>query len=216
MDILQFIVSINKFGLLVFIATVGFIVYELHLLLKERAKKNKPMIPQFNPGAAAGLAGQKTVVVQQKPALIEKKSSHGILVLILLIALPIVGGIVIYGKSVLSTGMTTTQSPAVEVQEVQSQGIKIFDKNWKELKSYELADLQQGDAVLCAVETIPGVAIDRARIRINESSWALDHITTQFNKNYNVFYKDCIVATGSAQLKIEAQLHSSADGWLGE
>ncbi len=55
-----------------------------------------------------------------------------------------------------------------------------------------------------------------ARIKINQGEWDDQSITTNFNKEKNVFYRKYQLATNEAFLKIEAQLHSTVDGWLGD
>jgi hypothetical protein len=38
----------------------------------------------------------------------------------------------------------------------------------------------------------------------------------QYNAEKKMYYKEYVVATGESRLKIDAQLHSATDGWLGD
>ena len=76
--------------------------------------------------------------------------------------------------------------------------------------------VQFGKKIIIGIQTIVEADIDRARIKINTKDWQISDITTLFNPQLKVYYREYIVATGTAQLKIDAQLHSASDGWLGE
>ena len=70
--------------------------------------------------------------------------------------------------------------------------------------------------VYVGIQTIDEADIDRARIKINEKDWNVAHITSQFNKDKKVYYREYTIASGESKLKIDAQLHSETDGWLGD
>lgn len=183
--------------LVVLFIIVGFVLFEFFQFKKKHSNDSHVAIPQIA----------------------NEKKSHNVNPLALL-ALPViaivgVGGILVSG---LLGGGTPTNTPQanVVVEEVVSHGIKIYDNKWQELKGTIAAELAPGDTVYCALETIPSADIDRARIRVNATVWQLTDITQQFNKNLNVYYRECKVATSESKLKIEAQLHSVKDGWLGE
>ena len=108
--------------------------------------------------------------------------------------------------------------PIPIVQEVSSAGLKVFDKNWTEIKNdgKVQAQIKPGEVVYIGIQTIEEADIDRARIKVNEANWEIKDITTTLNPKLKVYYKEYPVATGTAQLKIDAQLHSASDGWLGD
>lgn len=216
MDILQFILSVNKISLLAFLATLGFLSYEFYLLKKEKNKKNKPTVPKFDPASNVQNLDKKIVVVKTPQETHTKKNSNGLLIIILLFSIIILGGILGYGISGTS-GLSAKKSQSkIIIQEMESKGIKIYSNQWVELKNKDIADLKQDDIIIISVVSIPGAGIDQARIKINEQAWQTNHITTNFNKSYNVFYKEYTVSSQEAKLKIDAQLHSSKDGWLGK
>ncbi|QQG44729.1 MAG: hypothetical protein HYW86_02325 [Candidatus Roizmanbacteria bacterium] len=215
MDVMQFISSVNKISLLAFFITVGFLSYEINLLLKEKRKKQTPSIPKFNPTVQAQNLGKKSIVVSE-PKVGLRKSSHIMLIFILFVTMFILGGISIFSVLGIKNTSSENNRPKVIIQEVQSKGIKIFDKDWKEIKNLDSGLLNQGDEITVAVDIISDTDIDSARIRINENIWKLDHITTQSNKVYNVFYREYKIGSQESKLKIEAQLHSLKDGWLGD
>ncbi|PIS16075.1 hypothetical protein COT62_00345, partial [Candidatus Roizmanbacteria bacterium CG09_land_8_20_14_0_10_41_9] len=86
----------------------------------------------------------------------------------------------------------------------------------RELTDLEVSKLKGGDRILIGIETIKNVDVDRARIRVNETEWKLNHITLNFDSQKSIYYKEYSISSGAASLKIEAQLHSLKDGWLGD
>jgi len=72
-----------------------------------------------------------------------------------------------------------------------------------------------GKKVYVGIENINDPNIDMARIKINQGEWDKDSITTNFNQEKNIFFREYFLSTNEAFLKIEAQLHSKIDGWLG-
>jgi hypothetical protein len=218
MDVIQFISSVNQISFLAFAVTVGFLLYELHLLLRERHKSGRPTIPQFNAAAHTQSLETKSAIVQSKSDTGQPHGvSHQLLVFILVIMVLILGGITLYSALGQKTGTAqTSRDPKVIIEEIQSRGITLYNKEWKEMTALEVAELPPGEAFYCAISTVPLPEIDMARIRLNEAEWKENHITTQVNKQYNVYYRECALATGEARLKVEAQFHSKKDGWLGE
>lgn len=211
MDILQFVISINKISILAFIVTAVFLGYETRLLLKERQRKKTPSIPKFNPNAALTSINAKSAIIESAEES-PQHIPHSLLVIILVVALIILGGISIYGASA-ATSIAPKQSKII-IREVPSRGVKIYSNGWKEIKSKIIDGVKPGDIIIVAVENIPNTDVDRARIRVNENVWDINHITTKLNKNYNVYYREYKVASDESKLKIEAQLHSKKDGWL--
>lgn len=213
MDIIQVISSFSLISIIAFFITIGFLVFEVAQLLKERQKHQKPSIPQFNKNAVAQ-SPQATQVIKNPVA-----ATHGTtqrpLVILLVLALLLLGGVTVFSVMTAMTPKATVQ-PEVVIREVQSGGIKVYTTNWEEMDNIKIAELKSGDVIYPAIETIKGSDIDMARIRVNESNWNQNHNTTKFNNQYNVFYTEYTVGSDAAKLKIEAQLHSRKDGWLGE
>jgi hypothetical protein len=119
-----------------------------------------------------------------------------------------------YNTNLKKKKIASTSIPIV--REIQSAGIRIFDTNWREIDNKGNVKTKPSDMIYVGIQTIVEADIDRARIKINEKEWQIADITTLFNQQHKVYYKEYVVATGTAQLKIEAELHSASDGWLGE
>lgn len=218
MDTISFISSISKASIFAFLATLGFLVYELYILKREGKKKNQPVIPQFDPNIGTQDLDKKNKTLLIPQEFKQGKLSRIFLITILLIALVILGGVSIYGVIGVTSKKTSQNNQSkVIIQEIQSQGIKLYDLRWKEIRNIDMAQIKGGDLIYVAIETILGSDIDRARIKINNpAGWDINNITTKFNKSYNVYYTEYNISSQEANLKIDAQLHSLKDGWLGE
>lgn len=213
MDVLQYIGSINKISLIAFIIVLCFLVYEVYVLKKDSEKKSKPVIPQFNPSikvSSVTLKPEKQEVQKE-----EKFSTNKIIFIILIVMLILFGGLTVYSM-VNPTNNAGKNQPQVIINTVSSQGIKLYDQSGKELLAKDLQAIKQGDSLRIGLLTIEGTDIDKARIRINSDLWQVTDITTNFDKTKNIYYIDHLIATGESKLKIDAQLHSTKDGWLGE
>ncbi len=211
---IEFIVSINKIALLSFIAVFGFLIFEIKKMMNEKKKIEKPIIPQFN-----DVVKNNSTPLPPPPPPPQKKSEGGspILMIVLgIIALLVVVGIMIitYNTNIRKKQLATTTVPII--REISSAGLKVYDKDWSEIENNKKDKAKPGEKLYIGIQTIVEADIDRARIKVNERDWQVAHITTLFNPQLKVYYKEYIVATGTAQLKIEAQLHSASDGWLGE
>ena len=99
---------------------------------------------------------------------------------------------------------------------VASSGIKIYDDEWTQLDEEKISSLSAGTMIIIALDKTEDKNIDAARIRVNKPSWAEEDGNLKFDEKKKVFYRDFVIATDTAFLKVEAQLHSSVDGWLGE
>lgn len=216
MDVIQFVGSINKISFIAFIITVGFLAYEIRLLLREKSKKNNPNIPKFDPNSMVQNTGQKSVTMATSQEITPRRVSTSLLVSILLVTVIILGAVSFW--SIMSPNKSTsiTSQPRIIIEEIQSKGIKIFSNDWKEFQIAEIGNIRVGDTVIVGIATIQGADIDRARIRVNRQIWDTNDISIKFNNVYNVFYKDYVVGSSEAKLKIEAQLHSIKDGWLSD
>lgn len=190
-----------------------FLGYEFYLFKKEKEKRTKPIIPSFsgniNPGTLPNLVVAKTA----------KKTGINVFWVVSTILLFVFFGVAsvvgIFYKNAQKTNQQTSYSQQPVIKKATSTGIQIYNKEWKELKGSDLEELESGNSVYIAIKTINNVDIDKARIRVNEDSWLSEHVTKNFNKQYNVFYKEHQIGNDGGELKIEAQLHSGSDGWLG-
>lgn len=220
--IVDFILSVNKISLIAFLGVLGFLVYEISLLRKEQLKKQKPSIPQFNTNAVV----DKTVVQQQaaavaavpkKPEVKQHVKTSPVLIAVLLVMIVLFLGFSAY--TVINRSkepVSATPTPTIFIQEISSAGLKVFDESWNEVLESNIHTLKGGVKVYVGIQSIAEADIDRARIKINEKEWNIAHITNKFNGQKNVYYREYTIATGESQLKIDAQLHSETDGWLGD
>lgn len=216
MDILQFFGSVNKISLLAFIGTFIFLFYEVHLLRKEKQKKKAPSIPQFKENVNVPISSSK-VIVETKNIEIKKHKNMPIIVFIAIFLLMVVAtsAFLLNSKSTTST-QANFSNPTPIVQMVTSTGVKFFSKTFEAMTDKQVSGLRRGDGVIIAVETVEGTDIDFARIKVNKIAWTAQDITIDFDKKNKVFFINYTVATEESQLKVDAQLHSKKDGWLGE
>ena len=182
-------------------------------------KKEKPMVPQFNNIALiqSPLAVNSTPLPPLAPVKINKKESGPLLMIIIgIVSLIGVTSLIImsYNTNINKQRVAANSTPIMK--EITSDGLKIYNESWNEIAGNRLDVIQPGKKFYIGIKTIVEADIDRARIKINASAWQISDITTLFNQQLKVYYRDYTVATGTAQLKIDAQLHSASDGWLGE
>jgi len=206
--------SVNKISLIAFLVVFGFLLYEINLLRNEAKKRQKPLVPKFDPNLKFEPMAEQVVQDKQVTSL---TSINKILIIALSLMLFFFGAITVL--SVISTNKTkkaVDNQSKIIIQTVTSKGVKIFDKQWNIIDNDKVKSLKPFDEIIIAVETVPEADIDRARIKINEPNWKIDHITTKFNKQYNVYYREYQIASDEYKLKIDAQLHSKQDSWLGD
>lgn len=215
MDLITVIISLNKVSILAFIGTLVFLGYEVWLIRKESQKKEKPLIPQFEENISVQGYAAKTYIQHES----KLSSQNKILVFILIIATVLFGIISIVGLVGVSENKKTNTSTSLQKQAVDfsiSRGIKIYDEQFNLLSEGDQGKIKLGTSIIIGVETIKESDIDRARIRVNKNIWASENLTSQFDTKNNMYYIRYTVASGESRLKIEAQLHSKTDGWLGE
>lgn len=214
----DFLVSINKIALFAFFAVLGFLVYEIKKMMEDKKKKEVPVVPQFDNIAQvqSPVAANSTSLPPIVP--IKKAEKQGNSVLMISI-----GAITLVGVTVLlivsyNTNMRKQKVTAAVpiVREITSAGLKVYDTNWEDIEKRKNDKAKPGEKLYIGIQTIVEADIDRARIKVNTQDWRISDITTLFNSKLKVYYKEYIVATGTAQLKIQAQLHSASDGWLGD
>jgi hypothetical protein len=214
-DLGFFLTSINKISLLAFMVTFGFLGYEIYLFQKERKEKTKPRIPNFNENTVINASQSKVLLTQEEKAV---KKSNNVVIVVLAVLLLVFGLATVIGfKKINRAENEPLQvSPTPIVNFINSKGIKILDEKMVPLADLDLNRLKSGNMINIGIETIGETDIDMARIKVNRQKWEPADITTAFDKKNNIFYIKYTVATGESQLKIDAQLHSKVDGWLGE
>ena len=213
MEIVSFLSSINKLSLLAFLITLAVLIYEIRLLKKERLFRSKPKIPKFEASINPQIAQGASLIVDNQTKITK---SNNVIIIVLIILLIVFGVAAVFGFSNYQKISQSTVSPTPLVNLITSKGIKIFDKDLNPINDSQLSKIHPGDEIIIGVETVKEADIDRARIRVDRDNWQTDDITVDFSTKYQIYYLKYTVATGDAKLKIEAQLHSVSDGWLGE
>lgn len=220
MDIVRFLFSINKVTLVALFGTAVILIYEIKQLRKESKEKAKPNIPKFNQSAKINPELGKNVSAYAKDVKKNNSISHKVLIWVLVVMVLVFGAITLISGidsgGILNTPVNDVGNQNIVIQEVKSNGLKILNSNFKQLGSAELNSIRPGDSIILGVEGIADADIDTARIRINSDNWMQSDIITHYNKEKNLYYREYQVATGEQKLKIQAQLHSKTDGWLGE
>lgn len=208
----EFIVSVNKIALVAFIAVLGFLIYEVKRMKDEKRKHEKPTVPVLDLATNATPPKQSYTPLPLPP---KKEGTPAGIFIIGALAFFIVIGVVIY---IVQSKVTEKKSTPVApiITEISSAGLRMYDKNWNEYSDLKTKRPTPGELVYIGIQTIQEADIDRARIKINEKDWKINDITTSFNEQHQVYYKEYIIATGTALLQISAQLHSASDGWLGD
>lgn len=214
MNIVDYLVSVNKISIIAFIVTLGFLGWEWKKLSDEKKKAVKPVVPQFDPNAGPQPLEGATAIELPDPLLAKKAQYHKIIIVALIIM------VFVFGITSLVSLFGARKKDAagqagVVVREVQSNGIRVYDQDWIELKGTS-APVKAGDDLIIGVSTVKGLDLDKARIRINDTQWGPDTITTKFDVPHAVYYRMYKIGSGEAKLQIEAQLHSKTDGWLSE
>lgn len=209
--------SFNFVTIIAFFITLSFIIYEVYLFKKETINKAKPQIPEFKGNAIDTPAVSTKVISSNKVSTsIEKPSILPIIIgFILLIIFALVSMIGIF-VSKNNTSESTKVQPTPIIDFVSSKGVKIFNPDWEEISNDILGTLIPDTSIIIGIETIDKADIDKARIRVNNDKWLAEAITVDFNKEKRVYYKEYVIGTSDAELRIEAQLHSRSEGWLGD
>lgn len=213
MDIVYFLISINKISLIAFLVVTVFLGYEIYQLKKNNQAKVTPKIPNFEENVVISTEQAKNL--SDQPIKVVKKSDN--LIIVLIVFMFLFGLVSLLGFS--NFGKETRVSkvnPTPIISFINSKGIKIFDSNFRLMPEASLSAVKSGDNIIIGIENVSEADIDRARIRVNSDRWEINNTTLDFDKELNVYYYNYIVASNQGQLKIEAQLHSKTDGWLGD
>ncbi|MCX6732535.1 MAG: hypothetical protein NTV98_03260 [Candidatus Roizmanbacteria bacterium] len=213
---IDFVTSINKVALLAFFVVLAFLVFEIKKMLDEKRKREKPVVPQFNDKMQQKLAAVNSTPL---PAIIPLKKNDKTVNPLLMIGIGIISlvGVVVIMVASYNTSVKKQRTASIPiVRQIQSAGLKVYDTNWLEIEKKKNEKAKPGEKLYIGLQTIVESDIDRARIKVNANDWQISDITTLFNPKLKVYYREYIVATGTAQLKIDAQLHSASDGWLSD
>ena len=216
---IDFVVSINKIALVAFFAVLGFLIYEIKKMIDDKKKRENPTVPQFNDRMQVPqTAAVKSIPLSPQTSVKKNEKEISPLPMIIIGVISLVGVailiVVSYSTNLKKQKVAATSVPIV--REISSAGLKVFDANWVDIESKKSNKATPGEKLYIGIQTIAEADIDRARIKINTRDWQISDITTLFNLQQKVYYREYIVATGTAQLTIDAQLHSASDGWLGD
>jgi hypothetical protein len=220
MDIFSLLSYLNIFAFLLFIIVGVFLGYQIYLFKKEiKLEKKLNKIPDLKLEKANQLKvkiSQQSIIEKKEGKIYKKGKIYNIIIPALILIL--IAGYLIsdfLGKSKKENVKNyTPQSPKIEY--LASSGIKIYNENWEEITDESASNLKEGDRIYIGLETINDPNIDKARLRVNRDIWLPVDETANFLPDKNIFYKEYIIATDSTMLKIDGQLHSKVDGWLGE
>jgi len=215
MDLVNFLSSVNKLSILAFLVTLGILFYEIQLLKKEKRLSSKPRIPKFEESINPQISQAATLITEKKEVVTKP---NNFIIIFLIILLIIFGLATFFGfykfNQKQNTLSETNVTPIVNL--VSSKGIRLFNEQFNLLNDTQLKAIKPGDKLIIGLETINDADIDQARIRVNSNAWQLSDFTKKFSSKYQVYYINYSVASGESKLKIEAQLHSVGDGWLGD
>lgn len=197
-----------------FIVICGVLGYELYMFKRENKKKLKPVVPKFDEKKSIKAQQAKVLVSAQKT---QATNSSRIVLYVLIILVVIIGGTTFFALRKVSEQTVSTVTPSqAPTLSISSKGIHLFSETFEPLSDQAVAVLPPGTSIVVGIYTIPNSDIDMARIRLNKKIWESSDVVLQFDKKNAMYYTRYVIATGESQLNIEAQLHSKADGWLGD
>jgi len=221
-NILFFISSVNKISIISFFITLILLLYQIYLFKKEiKKRKNKINIPDFKEPSNFPKNDLLMNKIDNKKKenfsfstsfFLNKFSIFLILFLIsfFIFILSLIGNK--NDQGVISQPRSSEQEKKILLR----SKIKIYNNKWKEISEEEVRKILPGTKIIVGIEKIDDLNIDMARIKINQGEWDENSITTNFDRKKNVFYREYQIATNESFLKIEAQLHSKTEGWLGD
>ena len=220
-EVINFFSSVNKISLVSFFITLILLGYQIYLFKKEiKKKKNKINLPDFKDNFDFEKEKKQIFLIEKKD---EKKISSfsfffgNTFIVFILFLISFFIFIFTMTKNKTPNELPVNSSLTNEEKKIILTGkIKIYNEKWQELNDEELKNLKPGEKIFIGIEKVGFSDIDMARIKVNQGAWDEESITQNFNQEKNVFYKEYQVATADSFLKIEAQLHSKKEGWLGE
>ncbi len=214
MDISTLVISVNKISLFAFLITLVFLGYELYLIRQDRQRRVKPKIPEFKEKNISNRK-QTQVVINKRKTFFKKPSN--LLIGLLIILLVVFGLVSLLGlKASSSQEKEYSVEPTPFIRLISSKGLNVFNQKWKGLTIKEFQNLKSGDKIILGIDKSEVKDIDMARIRVNKNYWTKKDMTSKYKKEFNVFYLEYTISSQESSLKIEAQLHSKSDGWLGK
>lgn len=220
MNIIEFLSSINIIAGVTLGVVIIVLIYEIRSLKLNKPVSKKILVPDYDKKKVYAKVESTDIsylikkdVKKDDPS--KKQKIILFLSFLILVLLIIIGLNMSLFKKKLDTTMNNQTTPNTKI--VKSNGIVIYNENWKPLNEEQIIlTIHEKRPLFIGIQSIGKGLIDKARIRVNESSWSAKHETTLFNKEQNVYYTEYTVASKGVSLIIEAQLHSQEDGWLGE
>lgn len=216
MSILSAIFSLRSFSTLAFLATAGFLAYEIYQIWKAKKQAQAPEMPQFGEFTPLDLSDMNipppSAETTPKQAKIPKNTVILVAVLGFMSFLFALGALL--GGSKSSTEQPTptpiavvspTSAPAVTPA---ANVVKMYSQDW-----VEITKPHEGETVYIGVVNVNGTASDKARIRVNTTDWSTADETTNYNQEVGVYYRSITIPEEITTLRIEGQLHSTKDGW---
>lgn len=218
MELLNYLSYVNVLAFLLFLVVAFFLGYEIYLFKKETNREKKlKKIPDFKieKNNYLQLKINQPVVIEKKEKKIYKKNNFFAILTLGFFLIFIFVFLIFDFLNKTQVKHTKAFTPQMKIIPAFSFGIKIYDKNWAEINENNSFKLKEGDKIFIGLMTIDGADIDKARIRVNRSVWLPSDETTRFLPDKKIFYIEYIISSESSELKIEAQLHSKTQGWLG-
>ncbi|GIW63119.1 MAG: hypothetical protein KatS3mg090_0945 [Patescibacteria group bacterium] len=203
-SVFSIIAAVVGFGVLIFL------IWEIYAFIKESRSKNIKL-PSFQQEKLAKEQLAKGQVIVQKQSVVKKNNLVAAsLIFVFLISLTTIAFLV-----TKNAGRSSAESN-IQIKKVESKGIMLFDKNWNLLSDQEAEQLTAGSSIFIGIEKTQDANITKARIKVNSDQWSADNETTEYNKDYNVFYIPYIIKETDVGLDIQAELYSQVAGWLTE
>lgn len=222
MNIIDFLSSVSKLAIVAFFITLAAIIVELFLLSKQTQKNKKIEIPEFDPGINATPINVTQIIEPKHKQYIFKGNNKQVKILVILFAILLISAIFVVGNNLIkNTDLASRFLPGNQENEkemtaniIESKGIEVFDRNWEIIPANQYSNLEPGEVIYIGIYTIESANITKARIRINQNQWQDEHETTDFNIDWQVYYRQYLIGAYDDILKIEAELRSNDQGWL--
>ncbi len=217
----DFLLSLNKISLLFFLFTLSALIYEYYLFKKESLKNKLPQIPQFEEKYANKKEGNSSIIMikNKENAKVKITKNNKIIISLIItsfIAIILIANFFIEFSNLKKKDNNLNLSKKIIIQTIESPGIFIYNKNFELLNEDKLKEISQGAEIVIGIKTVSDPTIDKARIRINKDYWSLEDEINQFDEKRQIYYRSYKISSNESKLKIEGQLHSAVDGWLGE
>lgn len=209
MDVLSILNSVNKVALFLFVLVLGFVVYELSMYIKESRQVKKPSVPQFNPNSISNAFTRVVAPVKKAHTASPHKKNRLLPLLISCIILALLGGFALF---YVPNTTDVNYKLRNEKPTVLDEGIALYNTEWQEIPTSKLADFKN-KVVYITLKNSDGPKVDKARIKINTIDWASNQETLLFKKELNLYYIQYVIASNSARLSIQGQLHDAQNGW---